>query len=146
MADSYGRLPESMLEIMLAVWKIGRPATSAEIGRQLSRTKTWTATSILTFLSRLTDRKFLSCEKRGRRNVYTALVSETEYREREGKALLERLCGNSVREMVACLYGGNIIGPDDLEELMRFILEKKKELESENRFCRTNKPFWRENE
>ena len=68
------RLPDAELEVMQTIWSLGTQVTAAEV--QQHADKDWKMTSVLTFLSRLCDKGFLSCTKEGRQNLYTPLVSE----------------------------------------------------------------------
>ena len=95
------RLPDAELEVMQTIWSLGTQVTAAEV--QQHADKDWKMTSVLTFLSRLCDKGFLSCTKEGRQNLYTPLVSEEDYRQRESVGFLRRLCGGSVKNLVASL-------------------------------------------
>ena len=83
------RLPDAELEVMQTIWSLGTQVTAAEV--QQHADKDWKMTSVLTFLSRLCDKGFLSCTKEGRQNLYTPLVSERDYRQRESVGFLRRL-------------------------------------------------------
>ena len=90
------RLPDAELEVMQTIWTLTPPVTAAEVQQHAS--SDWKMTSVLTFLSRLTDKGFLSCTKEGRQNLYTPLVSEEDYRQRESVGFIRRLCGGSVKK------------------------------------------------
>lgn len=128
MAETIRRLPDSELEIMKIVWEAGGRATSAQVLGRLKDKRNWKTTSVLTFLSRLAEKGFLSIERQGKSNIYTALVNENDYLEKESKSFLEKLCGNSLRTFVATLYDSNAISDEDLKELHRYISEKTKEV------------------
>ena len=87
------RLPDAELEVMQTIWTLTPPVTAAEVQQHAS--SDWKMTSVLTFLSRLTDKGFLSCTKEGRQNLYTPLISEEDYRQRESVGFIRRLCGGS---------------------------------------------------
>ena len=55
-------LPNSELEIMMAIWEAKKPVSRPEIDEKLSE-KNWQAPTVLKFLSRLTEKGFLKCEK-----------------------------------------------------------------------------------
>jgi len=115
------KIPDAELMIMNIVWRKGGEITSGEVSKQLANQKDWTLTTILTLLSRLTERGFLTVRKDGRVNIYKAAVDEAPYVESESKSFLERLHGNSLTSLVAALYDGNAIGKEDLDELKDFI-------------------------
>ncbi len=120
-------LPNSELEIMMAIWEAGKPVSRLEIDEKISE-KNWQAPTVLKFLSRLTEKGFLKCEKTegGKTNLYTPLVSEEEYLEFESNSVLGKFCGRSVKSLVANLYENNTINDSELDELQKFIDEAKK--------------------
>ena len=81
---SMKRLPEAELEIMLEIWKFNRPVCRFDLEDALAD-KNWAAPTILTMLSRLEKKGYLSMEKQKKTNYYTALVSEKDYALLEGK-------------------------------------------------------------
>lgn len=120
------RLPDSELEIMMIIWRLGHSATRAEIEKQLGEDrKQLSSTTILSFLSRLEEKGFVEVKKEGKINVYTAAVREQDYLKRESKSILRRMFGNSVRNFIASLYDGENLTQEDMEELQRFIDEKR---------------------
>ena len=120
-------LPNSELEIMMAIWEAKKPVSRLEIDEKISE-KNWQAPTVLKFLSRLTEKGFLKCEKPegAKTNIYTALVSEEEYLEFESNSVLGKFCGRSVKSLVANLYENNTINDSELDELQKFIDEAKK--------------------
>ena len=120
-------IPNSELEIMMAIWEMKKPVSRPEIDEKLAG-KNWQPTTVLKFLSRLTEKGFLSCEKPegAKTNLYTALVSEEEYLEFESNSVLGKFCGRSVKSLVANLYENNTINDSELDELQKFIDEAKK--------------------
>ncbi len=120
-------LPGSELEIMMALWECGAPATRSEIEEKLTENK-WAPTTVLKFLSRLTEKGFISCEQEsgGKKNIYSALVSEDEYLNFESASTFGKLCGHSVKSLVANLYENNAISDSDLSELVNFIDSTRK--------------------
>jgi len=115
------RLPDAELIIMNIIWDENREITSAEVIRLLTTQKDWSVTTILTFLSRLTERGFLAVRKDGRTNVYKAAIQEAAYIESESKSFLKHLHGNSLTSFVAALYKGKAISEKELDELKDFI-------------------------
>lgn len=115
------KLGDAELEIMLAVWEAGEPVPSSYVQEKLRGRRDWALPSILTSLSRLVDKGFLSCQKRGKSNWYHPLVSEKDYKAAEGRGLIDRLYGGSFTGMVASLCSGKAIGKDDLAELRQYL-------------------------
>ena len=73
------RLPESELEIMQIIWKEQTPVSRAVIEHALNDIHPLAPTTILTLLTRLCEKGFLSLKKEGRSNLYEPLITEKEY-------------------------------------------------------------------
>ena len=119
------RLGDAELEIMLAVWAAGEPVQSTYVQEKLRGGRDWALPAVITALNRLVDKGYLACEKRGRGNLYRALIGEEEYKAAEGRGILDRLYGGSFTGMVASLCNGKAIGKDDLAELRRIKLRNE---------------------
>lgn len=63
------RLPDTELEVMKALWAQEGGATRADLEHAL-KDKGWASNTINTYLSRLCEKGFVSCEKRGKANWY----------------------------------------------------------------------------
>ena len=85
-----GRLPESELELMLAVWEAGEEGTTAP-GILARLERPLTASALHSYLKRLEEKGFLSCGKEGKTNRYRARVSRAEYEQQESRTVLDRL-------------------------------------------------------
>lgn len=117
------KLPESELDLMIVLWKQKNDMSRSEIEKIVNQKKTLAPTTILTLLSRLEKKGFVSVNRDGNLNKYRWLVSQTEYQQKEGKGMLEKLYGNSVKNFVAALYQGREINDEDLKELEGFLKE-----------------------
>ncbi len=119
------KLPETELLVMQILWQNGENTNSDIIVSGFNRQKSWERPAVLTLLKRLEGKGFVGSRKEGKRNVYSPVVSEKEYLEFESKSFLERVCGNSVKKLMASLYPENRLSKEDLEELKQFIEEAK---------------------
>ena len=117
------KLPESELDLMIVLWKQKNDMSRSEIEKIVNQKKTLAQTTILTLLSRMEKNGFVSVNRDGNLNKYRWLVSQTEYQQKEGKGMLEKLYGNSVKNFVAALYQGREINDEDLKELEGFLKE-----------------------
>lgn len=119
------RLPESELDIMLAVWGERGEVTAPRILERLERPLT--ASALHSYFKRLEEKGFLACRKEGKTNLYTPLVSCEEYQETEGKSILGKLYAGSLKRFTAALYDGGNLGREDVEELRAFLDELEQE-------------------
>ncbi|HIR14700.1 MAG TPA: BlaI/MecI/CopY family transcriptional regulator [Candidatus Choladousia intestinavium] len=123
MGKNQQRLPDSELDIMLILWSHEPPMSRPEIEKIVNEKKKLSPTTILTLLSRLEKKKFVSVEKQGKLNLYTPLISQEEYQRNESKNILEKLYGNSLKKFVVSLYGGKKLDREKIQELSEFIQE-----------------------
>ena len=114
-------LPNSELELMMILWKAGKPLTRTEIEERLPRKRKLSKTTVLSFLSRLEEKGFVRVEKEGRNNLYFPLVEEQDYLEQESGTILERLYGSSVKKFVASLCDGDRLSKAEIDELKEYL-------------------------
>lgn len=114
-------LGEAELEIMQVIWNANTPVTSNFILRELQGRRRWQLSTLMTSLSRLSDKGFVNCDRTTGSNLYTPVVSEDDYKTKEGKHFLEKIYDNSIKNMVAALYSNKVIQDSDLEELRQFL-------------------------
>lgn len=119
------RLPDTELDVMKALWAWeGQSTTRSELEHAL-RDKGWATNTFNTYLSRLTEKGFVSCEKRGKTNWYTPLVSRADYLSFESSTVLHKVFGSSLTSFVAALARGGSLDRDELDELQRYLDELK---------------------
>ncbi len=123
------RLPDSELDVMLALWNGHPDMTRMEIEEFVNQKKSLAPTTILSLLSRLEKKNFVSVRKSGKTNLYTALISQSAYQRQESRSVLEKLYGNSLKNFVASLYQGRKIEEKEIQELDEFLhgLEQEQE-------------------
>ena len=110
------RLPESELEIMQIIWKEETPVSRITIEHSLQEKHPLAPTTILTLLTRLCEKGFLSLKKDGRSNLYEPLITEREYLACESRSFLDRMFGGSIAGFATALCDSGI-KKEELEEL-----------------------------
>ena len=111
------RLPDAELAVMQVLWQKNEEVTAAEVQGALAEVYGWKLTSVLTFLSRLTEKGFVSLRKEGKTNRYTARVTEAEYQKSESVSFVQRLFAGSVKDLVASLAEAGSMSDADVAEL-----------------------------
>ena len=117
------RLPDSELELMQIIWDAGHPVTRLEIEYQ----RKLSATTILSFLSRLQDKGFVDVYREGKSNVYEAAVPKKAYLQEESRSIWKRLYQNSVGNFMTALGSGDELSDEDLDELQDFLDRERRE-------------------
>ena len=115
------RLPESELEIMMIIWSSQECMSVNEILEAMVRDKDLTIGALHSYMKRLVNKGFLKCCKRGKQNVYAALVTQEEYQEIESGTVLKQLYNGSLKSFVTALYNSDQITQSDVDELREFI-------------------------
>ena len=115
-------LPDGELEIMQIVWQSEPPVSRGDIEEALRARRTLAPSTILTFLSRLCDRGFLSVTHRGRMNLYTPLISKKDFLAGESRRMLDRLYGGSLSAFAVSLSESGV-SREELAELRRLLEE-----------------------
>lgn len=121
------QISESELILMKIIWKNGGVALYSRIMEELEnnhndgkRDIPWKTNTVLTLLSRLTEKKFLKVRKIGRRNEYVAVVTEVEYQATQTHSFLDRVYGGDVRNLVSTLLRQDILSAQELKEIEEF--------------------------
>ena len=121
-----GRLPESELELMLAVWEAGEEGTTAS-GILARLERPLTASALHSYLKRLEEKGFLTCVKSGKVNTYTALISQADYQRSEGRSILRKLYGGSLTRFAAALYDEGPVDQQEIAQLQALLEELRGE-------------------
>lgn len=129
MKKTISRLPDSELDIMLVLWNHEPPMGRLEIERVVNEKKKLAPTTILSLLTRLEKKGFVSAKKEGKMNLYTPLVTQEEYQQQESRSVLEKLYGNSLKRFVNALYQGEKMKKEDIQELSDFLKEMEEDQE-----------------
>ena len=121
------RLPEAEFAVMKAVWAADEPVTSARIMEEVGRERGWKPQTLLTLLSRLTERGFIEARPgKGREKLFACLVSREEYLARETSAFMDEVHGRSVGSLLAALNREKL-SEQDMDELQAWFDRLKKE-------------------
>ncbi len=115
------KLSDSEFEIMKVLWEQDTPMTSNEILAGLKGKYDWKLAALMTFLARMADKGYVSCDRSTRTNYYSALISQKEYQVQESRTLLEKLYDNSAAKMIAQLCKTNNLSRKEIAELREYL-------------------------
>ncbi len=111
-------ITDAEYQIMKILWQRGEPMTVSEVMAALSGND-WTPSTVSTFLQRLLKKGVLSCQKKGKTNLYYPVLHENEYELSETESFLSKLYQGSVKNMVAALYENKKLSKEDLSDLKK---------------------------
>ena len=104
-------MPDAEYEVMKAVWACEGIVCSAGVMEHLEN-KEWKIQTVLTLLSRLIERGYLTTEKRGKIRRYYPTVTEEEYLQFVTRNFVQRYHGGSSVSLVKNL-------PEEEQETLR---------------------------
>ncbi len=114
------QVSDSELELMKIIWANGGAALYARIMAELAAAGNRWKNTVITLLSRLTEKGLLKTNKIGRRNEYVAVVREEDYQAAQTKNFLDKLYEGSAKGLVSTLIQKEMLTPGDYEELKKF--------------------------
>ena len=116
-------ISDSELEVMQVLWKKGE-STSLDIVKEVAKKKDWKNNTIMTLVSRLVSKGFIEVIRdRGDLLIYSALISETEYKTKETTNFIDKLYEGSLNNMLASFAKSKKLSKKDLEDLINLIDE-----------------------
>ena len=122
MKEHIRRLPDAEQEVMQAIWACAAPVARTDIEEILFPEHPMATTTLLTMLTRLAEKGFISIEKQGRRSLYTPLISQEDYLASQSKTFFEKLCGRNISTFAAALCDSGLTREEIAE--LRSLLER----------------------
>ena len=122
MTKKIRKLPDSELEVMQAIWSYDAPVLRKTIEEHLKDIHPMAQTTLLTLLTRLSEKGFIRIEKNGRSSCYYPLIKEQEYLADQSNRFFNKLCGGSISTFANALCDSGLT-KEELAEL-RELLER----------------------
>ncbi|HBE9554114.1 BlaI/MecI/CopY family transcriptional regulator [Clostridioides difficile] len=97
------KIPQAELKIMKFIWNKNDIVTSKEVVEAMEIECNWKATTTLTILSRLVNKRFLASDRIKRITHYTILITKEEYKIFETKRFLREVHSNSIESLIDSL-------------------------------------------
>ena len=116
-------ISEAEYEVMKIVWA-SAPISTNEVVERLVETTTWTPKTIQSLLGRLVKKGALAYEKNSRVLVYTPLVKEEEYLDKESSTFLKKFYNGTLSSMVVNFLKQDKLSKEDIQELKQILEER----------------------
>ncbi len=114
------RLPDSELEVMQVIWSQNPPVARKTVEEEMKKIHPIAQTTLLTLITRLSDKGYISIEKRGRNSEYTPLIKQEEYQAKQSKQFFDKMFGGNVGAFASALCDSGI-SKEDLQELKELL-------------------------
>lgn len=119
------KLPDTEFEIMKVVWANRPPITTGMVMERLGRERGWKAPTVISLMLRLVKKGFLRTEKNGKERTFFPLVAKEDYLEFETGNFMKLYHENSFLSLVNTLYDGKQLSNSDIDELMKWVKERR---------------------
>lgn len=123
--SSFKKLPDTEFEIMKVVWANEPPITTNMVMEQLGNAREWKAPTVISLMLRLVEKGFLKTEKNGKERTYFPLIAKEDYLKLETGNFMKLYHENSFLSFVNTLYDGKKLNDSDIEELMKWVKERR---------------------
>lgn len=111
-------ITDSEYSIMKILWNSTEKMTVSQVASLLDGND-WTASTVSTFLQRLLKKGVVSCDKKGKTNLYYPSLVQSEYDLNETESFLSKIYKGSVKNMVAALYENDKLSESDIADLKK---------------------------
>ncbi|MBQ8578422.1 MAG: BlaI/MecI/CopY family transcriptional regulator [Clostridia bacterium] len=117
---AFNRMPDAELVVMQGIWDAHRDGNEKVHASHLIEAYPDTVgqqklTTVLTLLNRLLDRGYVNIEKVGRSNIYSANITEEEYRKLATQDYLNSVCRKDTASLLQALVDGEMLTEADLD-------------------------------
>ena len=116
------RLPDAELEVMQAIWACEPPVARTDINEILKDTRPMALTTLLTVLTRLSEKGFVQIQKDGRSARYIPLIARQDYLAQQSRCFVQKVCRGSLSAFAAALCDSGLT-KEELA-LLRELLER----------------------
>ena len=117
------KISDAEWQVMRVLWKKS-PLTVKEVVEILSKKTTWKSETIRTLVNRLTKKKAIGFEKKGKRHYFYPLLSEEECVKADTDSFLARTGTTMLKPILTTFIEKEQLSDKEIKEL-RQILSKK---------------------
>ncbi len=114
------------LEVMKVLW-LQAPRTANEVVEQLADASEWHEKTVKTLLNRLVSKGAVSFEKDGRAYLYSPVLQQADYLQRESMSFVQRLFSGRLAPLVAGFAEQQQLKSEDVAELKLLIQQWEQE-------------------
>ncbi len=114
-------LSDAELEVLKALWDLGPTSVRDVMNHLHAQGRELAYTTVLTFLTRLKAKKYVTSKKSGQAYIYKARVSREKVTGTRLSSLIEQLFDGASAPLVLHLVQSNKLSPDEIGELRRML-------------------------
>lgn len=118
------RLPDAEYEVMTAVWAGDPPLTTAYLMQQIGGKKGWKAPTLISFLTRLEERGYVTSFKKGKERFYIPLADREKYLHAVTKQFVEQYHDGSFVNMMSAFFMDRGFEDKEIDELLAWLRKR----------------------
>ena len=122
--NSIPQISEAEYEVMKVIWNYA-PISTNDVIDKLSSTTSWSPKTNQTMLLRLVKKKVLTYEKNSRVFVYTPLVRQEDYLNKESTSFLNRFYNGALNAMVLNFLENDKLSQEEIHTLKQILNTRK---------------------
>lgn len=113
-------LTEAEWSVLQVLWN-GNHFSLGEIVEALRPVTCWSRNTVHTYLTRMENKGLVSIDRTGEPHSYSAAVSREDCASRERSALLNKVYGGAVGDLVTAFLKESSITPEERERLLKLL-------------------------
>ena len=117
------KISDAEWQVMQILWEKS-PMTVKEVIEILSQKTTWKSETIRTLINRLTKKKAVRFEKKGRRHYFYPVLSQEDCVKADADSFLARAGGAMLKPILAAFIEKEELSAEEITELQRILDEK----------------------
>ena len=128
MKKNHRELPDSELDVMLALWELNRPSTVSDIHRVMQKRRKCSKPAVHILIDRLAAKDYVKVENIDAPVPYkliTSLITREEYCGNASDGFISKLFSGKWQNLIANLVDTGKISDDDIAELEEIIKRGK---------------------
>lgn len=114
-------LPETEMDIMLAMWSDSPPYTTAKLMKLIGNEKGWKTPTLISFMSRLEERGYVMSYKNGRERYYIPIAEREPYLNRMTQDFVAKYHGGSLVSFLSSMYYERDFSDKEIDELISWL-------------------------
>jgi predicted transcriptional regulator len=130
MAKKLPKIPDSELEVLEALWRVGSGAVRDVLNQLQWSGRDWSYATVSTLLQRLEQKRLVACDRSGFAHVYRAAVSRPAVVDRRLQHLIDKVYNGEPGLLVVHLLKSHQLRPEHRHEVQQ-ILSQLTEAEPE---------------
>ncbi len=113
-------------DVMSVLWDAAAPVPAADVVAALAGRRAWSPRTVKTLLTRLTKKRAVAFEPRGREYLYRPAVARAAVVRAESRSFLARAFGGAVGPMLVQFVQQADLSPAEIEQLRHALDQKAK--------------------